>query len=292
MKRFFSCGVIFAAGLSAQSFDPPPPPQGLEIFQAFQSPQVFEFKNGTMVGGTYLGVNLAEIGPERAKELKLRETTGVEITRVEPDSPAEKAGIKAEDVVLEYNGQHVEGMEQFGRLVRETPAGREVKLTISRNGASQTIAATVATRKMKTYSGTMKDMFPGFDMPEVHMPDMPQVFTTWRSPMMGVETESLSAQLATYFGVKEGVLVRSVVKDSAAERAGIKAGDVITKVDGSKVTTPNELVSAIRSASSKKSFPVELSRDRHETSVTVTIEDNRNDKSVPRVRAYRGGVKQ
>src|SRR5712672_597194 len=111
MKLFFSSVAIFAAGLSAQSFDPPALPQGLEILQAFQSPQVFEFKNGTMVGGTYLGVNLAEIGPERAKELKLRETTGVEITRVEPDSPAEKAGIKAEDVVLEYNGQHVEGME-------------------------------------------------------------------------------------------------------------------------------------------------------------------------------------
>jgi serine protease Do len=292
MKRFFSSVIIFAAGLSAQSFAPPAPPQGFEILQAFQSPQVFEFKNGTMVGGTYLGVNLAEIGPERAKELKLRETTGVEITRVEPDSPAEKAGIKAEDVVLEYNGQHVEGMEQFGRLVRETPAGRDVKLTISRNGATQTIAATVATRKMKTYSGTMKDMFPGFDMPEVHLPDMPQVFTTWRSPMMGVETESLSAQLATYFGVKEGVLVRSVVKDSAAERAGIKAGDVIVKVDGTKVTTHNELVSAIRSASSKKSFPVDLSRDRHETSVTVTIDDNRNEKSMPRIGASRGSVKQ
>jgi len=293
MKRFISCAIVFAAGLSAQSFDPFQAPRGQELFfQAFQSPQVFELKGGTLVGGTYLGVNLAEIGNERAKELKLRETAGVEITRVEEGSPAEKAGLKAEDVVLEYNGQRVEGMEQFGRLVRETPAGREVKLLISRNGATQTITAAVATRKMKGYSGNMKDMFPGFDMPEVHIPDMPQVFTTWRSPMLGVETESLSPQLATYFGVKEGVLVRSVVKDTAAERAGIKAGDVITKVDGSKVTTPNELVSAIRSASSKKSFPVELSRDRHETSVTVTIEDGRSEKSGPsRVRVVRNGVR-
>jgi len=292
MKRFISCAVVFAAGLSAQSFDPFQAPRGQEFFQAFQSPQVFEFKGGTLIGGTYLGVNLAEIGNERAKELKLRETAGVEITRVEEGSPAEKAGLKAEDVVLEYNGQRVEGMEQFGRLVRETPAGREVKLLIGRNGATQTITAAVATRKMKGYGGNMKDMFPGFDMPEVHIPDMPQVFTTWRSPMLGVETESLSPQLATYFGVKEGVLVRSVIKDTAAERAGIKAGDVITKVDGTKVTTPNELVGAIRSASSKKSFPVELSRDRRETSVTVTIEDGRSEKSTtPRVRVVRGGVR-
>ena len=89
------------------------------------------------------------------------------------------------------------------------------------------------------------------------------------------------------------MLVRSVIKDTAAERAGIKAGDVITKVDGQKVTTPNELVSAIRSASAKKSFAVELSRDRHETSVTVTIEDKRSEKSVvPRVRVVRNEVRQ
>src|SRR5713226_3356726 len=244
MKRPFSYTILFAAGLSAQSpdfFQAPAAPGGTSVYELH-------------VGGSYLGVNLAEVDSNRAKELKLRETAGVEITRVEEGSPAEKAGLKADDVVLEYNGQRVEGMEQFGRLIRETPSGREVKLSISRNGASQTITATVATRKFKSYSGNMKDMFPGFDMPEVHMPDMPQVFTTWRSPMLGVETESLSPQLATYFGVKEGVLVRSVIKDTAAERAGIKAGDVITKVDGSRVTTPNELVSAIRSASAKKSF--------------------------------------
>jgi S1-C subfamily serine protease len=122
------------------------------------------------------------------------------------------------------------------------------------------------------------------NMPEMHLPDMPQIFTTWRSPVLGVEAESLGSQLAAYFGVKDGVLVRSVAKDTAAEKAGIKAGDVITKVDGSTVTTPNELVSAIRSASSKKSFPVELMRDRHETSLTVTIEDH-SERIAPRTRA-------
>ncbi len=91
--------------------------------------QAREFNAAPFVGGTYLGVNLAEIDANRAKELKLKEDYGVEITRVEENSPAEKAGLKAGDVVLEYNGQRVEGMEQFGRMVRETPPGREVKLT-------------------------------------------------------------------------------------------------------------------------------------------------------------------
>src|SRR5207253_11043288 len=127
--------TLFAGALAAQPFD---------FFQAPSTPQVYEFHSGAIMGGTYLGVNLAEIDSARARDLKLKETYGVEITRVEDGSPAEKAGIKPGDVVLEYNGQRVEGMEQFGRLVHETPAGREVKLLISRKGAPQTITAAVA----------------------------------------------------------------------------------------------------------------------------------------------------
>ena len=280
MYRFISSAFLFAATLGAQQIELvqlAPPDSG--------TPQIFEFRNGSaglLSGGTYLGVNLCEIASDRARELKLKEAYGVEITRVEDGSPAEKAGLKSGDVVLEYNGQRVEGMEQFGRLVRETPPAREVKLLISRNGVTQTVAATVQTRKLKNLATVM----PNFEMnmPEMHLPDMPQIFTTWRSPVLGVEAESLGSQLAAYFGVKDGVLVRSVAKDTAAEKAGIKAGDVITKVDGSTVTTSNELVSAIHSASSKKSFPVELMRDRHETSVTVTIGDH-SERIVPRTRA-------
>jgi S1-C subfamily serine protease len=130
----------------------------------------------------------------------------------------------------------------------------------------------------------MATVMPNLDMPDVHIPDMPQVFSTWRTPVLGVEAESLGPQLAAYFGVKEGVLVRSVTKDTAADKAGIKAGDVITKVSGSAVATPNELLSAVHSSLAKKPFAIELMRDRHETSVMVTIED-RSEKVAPSTRA-------
>src|ERR1700681_1755764 len=128
MYRLISSVALFAAALGAQQ---------VEVVQLAPqdsgTPQIFEFHNGGFVSGaTYLGVNLAEIASDRARELKLKEAYGVEITRVEDGSPAEKAGLKSGDVVLEYNGQRVEGMEQFGRLVRETPPAREVKLLISR----------------------------------------------------------------------------------------------------------------------------------------------------------------
>jgi len=96
--------------------------------------------------GSYLGVGIQELTPERAKALKLREESGVEITRVAADSPAEKAGLKSGDVVLQINGIKVDGLEESSRLVRETPAGHEVKLEIFRNGATQTIMARVAER--------------------------------------------------------------------------------------------------------------------------------------------------
>lgn len=275
MKQLIFGLVVMAGGLYAQFPD---------FFQAPGAAQVYEYHIGGPTGASYLGVNLAEVNADRARELKLNQTYGVEISRVEEGSPADKAGLKPGDVVLEYNGQRVEGMEQFGRLVRETPSGREVKLTISRNGAAQTIAATVATRKAKTVAGSF---FPGVEIPEIHIPDIPQVFTTLRSPMLGVEAESLGTQLAGYFGVKEGVLVRSVMKDTAAEKAGIKAGDVITKVDGSTVSTANELSSAVRSASSKKTFPLELMREHKEMTINVTVEEGRPERVLPRARVVR-----
>ena len=236
MKQLIFLAAIFTAGLGAQSSDFF---QAAPFFQA--SPQAIQHR--VLAGGTYLGVSLAEIDSKRAAELKLKDPYGVEISRVEEGSPADKAGLKSGDVVLEYNGEHVEGMEQFGRLVRETPAGREVKLLIDRGGATQNVVATLGTRKLRPVGGTF---VPAFEIPEIQIPDIPQIFTALRSPLLGVEAESLGSQLAGYFGVKQGVLVRSVLKDTAAERAGLRAGDVITNVDGSAVGTPSELSGTVR----------------------------------------------
>jgi hypothetical protein len=90
---------------------------------------------------------VVDITSERAKALNLKEERGVEVTSIIEEGPSAKAGIKESDVVLEYNGQAVQGTEQFQRLVRETPPGRQVKVGVWRNGAAQTITATVGERK-------------------------------------------------------------------------------------------------------------------------------------------------
>jgi len=293
MKKLLGLIVVFGAAAWAQGPDFFQAPDGAQVrdFEAQArglaaqarefATQVREFNNPPFTGGTYLGVNLAEIDLNRARELKLKEAYGVEITRVEENSPADKAGIKPGDVVLDYNGQRVEGMEQFGRMVRETPPGHEAKLTISRNGGTETLTAVLSSRKSRFPVG----LPPGFAIyPEFQMPDIPQVLTTISSPMLGVEAESLGSQLAGYFGVKEGVLVRSVLDNTPAQKAGIRAGDVITKVDGTAVTTPRELSSAVRTANNaKKTYSIELTRDHNSIKVGVNVED-RSDRWIPRGR--------
>jgi serine protease Do len=221
--------------------------------------------------GSYLGIGIQEITAERAKALKLREEAGVEVTRVAPDSPAAKAGLKEGDVVLQYNGMKVEGLEQLSRLVRETPVGREAKLDIFRNGAPMTIMARVGEHPL------LPGMSDGFSF---HMPDVPRTIQGLRSPMLGVEAESIEGQLAQFFGVNEGVLVRTVMKGSPAEKAGVKAGDVILRVDEAKVTTPPEISAHLRAARGKP-VPVAIMREHKEMSLTVDAEPRPGGRADP-----------
>jgi serine protease Do len=217
--------------------------------------------------GSYIGVMMQEVDAERAKTLKLGEAAGVEITLVEPEGPADKAGLKVGDVVVRYNGQKVEGNDEFARLVRETPPGREVKLDISRAGVAQTVTVRIGQRKAPKIEWGAPPM-PNM---EIHMPDLPRMLL--RSVVLGVEAESIDGQLAQFFGVKEGVLVRSVAKGSAAERAGIRAGDVIIKIEDAHVATPADISARLRMMHGK-SVPVALMRDHKELTVTVAISED------------------
>jgi serine protease Do len=220
---------------------------------------------------SYLGIGIQEITPERAKALKLKEDARVEVTHVAPESPAEKAGLKEGDVVLQYNGTKVEGLEQLSRLVRETPVGREAKLDIYRKGAAQTLTARIGEHP------PVPGMPDGFGF---RMPDVPRVIQGLRSPMLGVEAESIDGQLAQYFGVSEGVLVRTVMKGSPAEKAGVKAGDVILRVDEMKVSSPGEISARLRTAHGRP-LPLAVMRDHKEMSLTVEPEPRTGGRAEP-----------
>jgi len=220
------------------------------------------------VGGGYLGVGVRDVNADRAKALKLPEEAGVEVTDLpDANSPASLAGLKVGDVVMQYNGQRVEGNDQFSRLVRETPPGREVKLQVYRNGTPQIVTRPDGI----TLHGQLIPGGPFVASIPRTMTDVPLPRATWMIGSLGAEVESLQGQLADAFGVKDGVLVRAVTKGSAADRAGLKAGDVIRRVGDARVATPADLSTHIQAARGQ-SATLAVTREHKETSVIVTLD--------------------
>lgn len=284
-----SLAALLAAGvlLSQAPPRPPAPPPGPALAPAPPEPPEppdYGLAFQITAGGSYLGVHVKEITAERAKELKIQDEHGVEITVVQEDSPAEKAGLKKSDVVLEYNGQRVEGTEQFIRLVRETPAGRQVRLQLSRAGSVQTITATIGRRDLaKMLKGARGWVSSGdwSSWRNWQLPDMPHPFMGVRSQMLGIDAESVDDQLAAYFGVKKGVLVRAVRKNTVAEKAGLKAGDVITKIGQREVDSPNDIASAMRSRGESKAVAATVVRDRKDMQLTFSFDEPAESERVP-----------
>ncbi|HKV27584.1 MAG TPA: PDZ domain-containing protein [Candidatus Acidoferrales bacterium] len=240
---------------------------------AVQAQQLFAQAPGLLDASDdtgWLGVEIAEVTPEKAKELKLSRTEGVVVSDILPDSPSAKAGLQAKDVILEYDGQAVEGTVQFRRLVRETPPGRSVAIEVSRNGQSEKLNVQVG-NSARSMQSRLREVVPErnfnfkFSMPEI-FPDM--------TPVLGVQAEDVSGQLGTYFHVPggEGVLVREVSPNSAAAKAGLRAGDIITHVDGAAVKTVDDLREHLRAEREQKNISLTVVRQGSEMKIAVTID--------------------
>ncbi len=221
----------------------------------------------------YLGIGSVDINAERAKELKLPGEIGVEVTRLDATSPAATAGLRLQDVLVEYNGQRVEGEVQLERLIRETPPGREVRIQVIRNGYAQSLIARIGVKPATRVSQI--GFLPLGASAAGIIPDIPTPRMSWRNGL-GAEWETLDGQLAAFFGVKDGgVLVRSVTNGSAAERAGLKAGDVIIRVGDARVATPADVSVRIR-AVREPSAAVTIMRDKRELTVSIPLEGTQN----------------
>src|SRR2546423_255319 len=240
--------------------------------------------------GAFLGVGTEDISKDNMARYGMREVRGVGVTEVLKDSPAEKAGLRKDDVILRFEGESVTSVRKLTRLVNESSADQNVRLTISRGGSEQELSATLSKRKMdnifngsfpRILRGDNEDgvrVFPNGNWPEsIGGGDGPLVWMLGANRRIGVSTQSLSKQLADYFGVKDGgVLINSVNDNSPAAKAGLKAGDVITAIDGEKVTSPGDIT---RVLGKKETGDVSLTvvRDKNTRTVTVTPEKNPNE---------------
>ena len=195
---------------------------------------------------------------------------GAVIRSVEPNSPAAKAGLKEGDVILQYNKEDVAGVQQLSRLVRETPVGRTVDVKIHRDNRDQTVQVTTDAMRQPQRLGRFELEVPGVRiLADRIMRDMPRVQVNTTYVQSGVRVEPLTDQLRDYFGVYSngGVLVSSVDSGSDAEKAGLKAGDVVTAVDGKNTRTPSDFSRELRTGSSK--VILKVFRDKKEREITL-----------------------
>jgi serine protease Do len=232
----------------------------------------------TLSRSSRIGVSVSDI-EDAAKDAKAPKA-GVSVDSVTPGGPADKAGIKSGDAITEFDGEKVRSVRQFSRLVQETPSGRTVPVSLSRAG--QHVAVNVTSERAEWGDDFAMRLLA---VPRVARPAMPPEppetprppraptpptalapFDSYRvlstGHRLGVTLESLDDQLAQFFGVKDGVLVRSVEKDSTGQQAGLKAGDVITSVNGRQVYEVGDVTRALNRGSDSGEFTVEIVRDR------------------------------
>jgi serine protease Do len=239
-------------------------------------------------GGGWLGVGVSEVSADKMKALKLPEERGALLGKIVPDSPAAKAGLKENDVVLEINAQRVEGTEQFRRMIHEIPSGRTANLTVWRDGRSQNIKVTVG----KHEAGNMKVFADGpksfaFKMPTLpEMPDMSGLehlrsfaMVSPGRPLLGIDAENLRGDFGNYFGAPdgEGVLVRGVFLNSPAAKAGLKVGDVITSLNGERIRNASELREKLMTNREGKSLKLGVLRNKSELTLSVELPQEKEE---------------
>lgn len=239
--------------------EPPEPPD---------APQMFVINDGSV----HLGVALGDITAEKAQELKLPAVAGAIVNSVQTDSAAAKAGLEAGDAIVEFDGIHVRSSAELRRLIRETPAGRTVAIKIVRSGKASVLSAKLdASGNPMDFNYNFKFKNPG----PIFLSDEGMPLPAGHRVTLGISGDDLTPQLAKFFGVNRGtgVLISEVTIGGPADKAGLKAGDVIVQVDGQPVKGVQDLRRSLNDNFTADTRKVNLTiiRDHHEQTVSAEL---------------------
>lgn len=264
------------------------------------APKAFAWAFGD--NGSYLGVQTQEVNRENFGKFGLRDVRGVAVEKVLENSPAQAAGLQNGDVIVRFNGEEVTSVRKLTRLISEVAPDHQAKVSVLRNGSERELNVTLAKRPAPAFeNGNFTFAMPAIPG-KIEMPNMPDmqafppmgempriqiapggqndmyVWRTGSSRQIGVSVSPLTKQLGDYFGVTggTGLLINNVREESPAAKAGLKAGDVITEVNGKAVKGDYDLIRAI---GEKSEGDVELTiiRDRSRQTIRVTPEAIKGD---------------
>jgi serine protease Do len=236
-------------------------------------------------GGSWIGVQVRDVGDADVSQAKLPGPSGVVVEEVTADSPAAAAGIKDGDVIVEFDGERVRSTRQFARLVQDTPAGRKVQASVIREGQRVPITVEPGTPTASAFSYHLPDVLARMTPPPPPVPPSPpgpgarpgspdlrqfffEDFGGRGTARLGIVATDLQPQLAEYFGAKSGVLVGSVTANSAAAKAGLRAGDVITTVNGENVGSPSDLRERISKLGDDADVTIGIVREKKPMTLT------------------------
>lgn len=252
-------------------------------------PQVFSWTFGST--GGYLGIEMAEISNENLGKFGLSAVRGVGVEKVSAESPAERAGILAGDVIVRVNGEEVTSTQKLSRMIAEIAPDHTARITVLRGGSERELNVTIGKRPTPKFDqagafGRLEDLWKNegrAEMPRLEelMRNLPKngepgVFIFSNRRQIGIGLMPLTKELAEHFGVEGGVMVSSVRADSPASRAGIKVGDIVTEIEGKPVRSDMDL---IRGLAEKKdgSVTIGLARNGSRQTVTVTPEESKDE---------------
>lgn len=220
---------------------------------------------GAQAPRPWLGVGLVEVPPDMARALGLSEGVGAAIAQVVPGSPADRAGFEKEEVIVRFNDQAVFGVHQLGAMVRDSVAGQLIPVVL---------VSTAGERKVEVRIEELKPTPPEPPRISAIEPldfDLPRPVMVVRNRALGATLEPIDGQLAQYFGAKSGVLVREVRQGSAAEQAGLRAGDVVVEANQQPVRHPDHLRRALNQRADE-SAELRILRDRKSRTLTLQLE--------------------
>jgi serine protease Do len=267
--------------------------------QSFHLVQFSEQPNPLLIHSSsqgYLGVDLTDVDAEHQQTLRLKELRGAVITLIDHDAPAGKIGLHVNDVILQLNGQVIEGSEQLRRMLREIPAGHKVQLTVSRDGNKMHFEAQLEDRKIIARNMQQQIQSQNADLsgnPGMGILSSPNGVTNFDSPSagfyhwwtggaslnVGATVEPLTAQMSDYLGLQSGLMVKNIMKKSEAENAGLKSHDIILKVGNDTIATIADWERALHS-NQDKPVPLTILRDKKQITLTLQVDSKHHKSSV------------